>query len=338
MNTEELPERVIREGIRLYEEGVLHEDNREDRKAIESYRKSMETTFPDATIMNRIAFCYMRLNEPRRALQNLYAALELEPTHYEVLHNLTLLLTDTGRLEEAEDMAQRGIATNNMLEKHYHNLGKVKHLKGEMSEAEKCLTTAVKLAPENADAHRCLAITCHMLGANERAEREFLQTVRLVPDNGEALRDYGFFLMALGKYREAEKVLREAVSADPINPEVVTALAEVILEQVLELKEEASDEMFEEVPTLLNKSLSLDVEYGRTWFVWARVCMTQHEWEEAERFLRTAVNNGCTDPWAWAHLSYILSQLGRESEATEMFNEYRRAVEREEQNRERGIT
>ncbi|MHA1929189.1 MAG: tetratricopeptide repeat protein [Candidatus Thorarchaeota archaeon] len=330
---EDLPIETVKEGVRLYEEGVMHEANSDSIEAIACYEKMMRLTFPDPPVLNRIAYCHLMLNETAKAKDSLRQSIEIDPYNEEALHNLSLLLIDEGKLDAAEGLTRRGMALETMLDKHWYNLGRIQFRKSQFKSAVISLATSLGLAPDRADAHHTIAMAYYHLGELEQAERSFLRGVELAPDDVEMLMSYGNFLLVQKKNKDAEKYFRLAVDQAPIDHEALTSLAQSLIEQMMG-KKDVPDEKIEETMMLLNKSLDLHVAHGQTWYQWARVRMLFNDWKEAEDFLRTAIDNGCREPMAWAYLSAVIDRQGRKKEAEEAFEEYKKIAGIEEEDSE----
>ena len=324
MGAEDLPIEALREGARLYEQGKHYESISEYRKAIECYRAAMEATFPDPVILNNIGYCYLLLNEIDECKDTLWSVLELEPENVEALHNLAMVLIDTEEYEEAESLARRGIEVDRANSGNWSNLGRTLYANGRFEDAREAIATAIGYAPDRADSHYVMGLVLNRIGDEDNAHRSFLRAVELEDDNVQHLMGLGRCLLNLKQPETAEKYLRRAVEVEELNHEALTMLAESLIEQAITLKENVPETMLGEAMELLNRSLDLMVTHPETWYLWGRVRMMFHDWENAERFLRVAVEGKCEDSMAWAYLSYVLGQLGRGKEATEMFEEYKR--------------
>ena len=93
---------------------------------------------------------------------------------------------------------------------------------------------------------------------------------------------------------------------------------------MMEAKDDYDDDMVSEVLDILNRTLSLDVECGQAWYLWGKMKVLFRDWEDAERYLRAGTEHGAVNPEAWALHSVALSELGREEEAEEVFQEFKR--------------
>jgi Tfp pilus assembly protein PilF len=323
MESDDIPIEVLREGARLWEQGKHYESISENRKAIECYQEMMRLSFPDPVVLNCIGYCYLLLNETDKCKETLKQALDLDPKNEEALHNLSMIMYDTGEFEEAEDLTRRGIGVKRSFAGNWHNLGKVFYVTDRLEDAQETLATAIGLEPDRADTHYFMGLTLDKMDEEDKAHRSFLRAVELEDDNVQYLMGYGRFLLNLKQPVDAEKYLRKAVEVEDVNHRALSILAECLIDQTIALKENAPENLVGDAMELLNRSLDLDLSYGMSWFQWGRVWMLINDWEKAEEPLRNAIENDCEDPMAWAHLSFVLKQIGREHEADEMFEEYR---------------
>ena len=101
-------------------------------------------------------------------------------------------------------------------------------------------------------------------------------------------------------------------------------LAHCLLEQVSLAGDDYEEDMIQEVIDLLNKTLELDVLCGEAWYLWGRLMVMFRDWETAEKYLRAGIEHGTAHPECWALHSLALSKLGREDEAEEVFEEFKR--------------
>lgn len=324
MESDDIPIEVLREGARLYEQGQYYESISENKKAIECYEEMMRISFPDPIVLNSIAFCHMLDNEDAKAQDALRKVLELDPEHEEALHNLSLLLIDHNNLDEAEQLTRRALSLDKPMDGNWHNLGRILYLKGQYPEARDALAMSLGLQPDRAGSHHLMALVQQEIGDMEKAFRSFLRMEELENEDAQMLTDFGRFLIRIKQFEYAEKYLRKAVEEDPFDHKPLTFLAEALLEQVMVLGNKASDDMVGEMMDTLNKSLDLEVTHPKTWYLWGRVRILFRDWEEAEKYLRAAVERECEDVHAWAFLAGVLDKLGRKREAEEMFAEYKR--------------
>ncbi|TFH06438.1 MAG: tetratricopeptide repeat protein [Candidatus Thorarchaeota archaeon] len=324
MSIEDYPHEVLMEYKRLWEEGTLHEANSNNRDAIECYIRMMKITEPDPVVFNRIAYCHLMLNDVEMAMRRLRQSLELDSENVEALHNLSMLLIDHGELSEAEELTRRGIALETNHPGHWKNLGEIKYKQGNYQQAVQALATSIGLAPDNYDTHHKLALAYIRVCDSDNAHREFLRAIELSDDDGELLTDYALLFFVQDRHPEAEPYLRRAVEVDSIRTMPHYMLAHCLLEQVSLTGDDYEEDMIQEVIDLLNKTLELDVLCGEAWYLWGRLMVMFRDWETAEKYLRAGIEHGTAHPECWALHSLALSKLGREDEAEEVFEEFKR--------------
>ncbi|MHA1424303.1 MAG: tetratricopeptide repeat protein [Candidatus Thorarchaeota archaeon] len=322
-NHDDIPIEVVREGVRLYEEGKLHEANSDNRKAIDCYIKMMELTYPDPPVLNRIAYCHLMLNEVEKAKETLRRSLTLDPNETEALHNLSMLLIDHGELIEAEQLTRRAMAIEPNHPGHWRNLGEIMYKRGNYKESIVALATSIGLAPDNFNTHHMLALAYIRECDFENAHREFLRAIELNDEHGELLTDYALVFFVQENHKDAEPYLRRAVEVDSIRTRPHHMLARCLLEQVSESGDDYEEDMIGEIIDTLNKTLELDVQCGEAWYLYGKLMVMFRKWDDAERYLRAGIDHGAVDPEAWALHSLALHRLGREQEAEKVFEEFK---------------
>lgn len=106
----------------------------------------------------------------------------------------------------------------------YANLGNVRLAQGKYSEAIAHLSEAVRLNPNDADAHNDLACALRQRGDREQAMVHFRAAIRLKPDFALAHYNTGLLLTDLGNVDEALRELQTARRLLPDRPETLFKL------------------------------------------------------------------------------------------------------------------
>ncbi len=288
----------------------------------------MDLTEPDPVVWNDIAECCLLLGDTDGCIQALRRSIELAPGATEAYHNMSLVFTDLGDYQEAEQLARKAVEIDCSLGVAWWSLGRILYLQERYEPALKALATATGLIPDDAQSHLYLALTLTRLGRPEKAERAFYRAVQLTPDDAEVLREYGAHLLSLDRPEDAEMYLRRAIDTDPYDYKAHTGLAEALIERVKTEDPEVDErDTIRDAMENLNKSLSLEVRYGKTWFHWGELFLMFREWGECARAFRASIEEGYADPMAYALLAAALSHLGRDAEAEEAFSKYKRIIE-----------
>jgi Flp pilus assembly protein TadD/2-polyprenyl-3-methyl-5-hydroxy-6-metoxy-1,4-benzoquinol methylase len=132
------------------------------------------------------------------------------------LDNLIVLYKNK-QFDEAEKVA---VSLTERFPKHpflWSMLSALFEQSGRYSEAVKASKTAVRLSPQDAQAHRNLGVTLKALKRLDEAEASFRQAIALKPDYAEAHNNLGNTLKALGRLDEAEPSYTKAIALTPKN-------------------------------------------------------------------------------------------------------------------------
>ena len=124
-----------------------------------------------------------------------------------------------GRLNDAEKLA---VEITRDFPKHefaWKVLGVIFEATGRKSGALNANKTAVKLSPQDPEAHNNLGNTLKELGRLDQAEASYNQALVLKPDYAEAHCNLGIVLHHSGKLDEAEASYQQAIALKPEFPE-----------------------------------------------------------------------------------------------------------------------
>jgi tetratricopeptide (TPR) repeat protein len=172
-------------------------------------------------------------------------------------------------------------------------------------EARSALECAVRLAPDDVEAHNNLGNALAALGEPARAIGHYRQAIAHDPQFGPAQRNLGLALLEVGDIEHAERALRAAVKSDPRDAEGWRQLARVLRRQAQ--YREALDAA-KRATTLAPHEHAASLEVGN-------VLRELERFEEAAAWYRKASE---LSPDAEAHLNIgvCLQSLGRFDEAT----------------------
>ncbi|RZB29391.1 MAG: hypothetical protein AEth_01208 [Candidatus Argoarchaeum ethanivorans] len=98
-------------------------------------------------------------------------------------------------------------------------LGNSYYFKNQAEDGVKCYKEAIRINPDNAEAHYNLGILLKDLKRFDEAEKECREAIRINPDYVEAHNNLGILLKDLKRFGEAEKEYREAIRINPDNAE-----------------------------------------------------------------------------------------------------------------------
>ena len=161
--------------------GDVYRGLRQDRKAIECYRRYLDRVPPVAYVHHLVAVCHLRLREPDRAMQEAAAALAIDPK-----------FTDS-RILRASILEQNGRYDAAIAEFH----------------------TAIENDPAKPMIRLDLAKVLVESGRLEDAQREYETVLGQQPQLAPALADAGALYMRQKKTDAARSALQRALAIDP---------------------------------------------------------------------------------------------------------------------------
>lgn len=170
-------------------------------------------------IHNNLGLAYDKIGRYEEAIEELHAALSLDPDYIEVHNNLAVTYHKMGMTSEAEKELMEAIRQNpGYLEAHC-NLGNIYSTQGRLEEALFELNAALGIDPDHAGAHNNLGNIYALQKRNPEAINEFREALRIDPNYASSHNNIGNLFLESGMFEEAIKEFREALDLDPLFPE-----------------------------------------------------------------------------------------------------------------------
>jgi len=135
--------------------------------------------------------------------------------HLIALVNLGILLSDTGRMDEAEKYFRMAIEVAPEDVSVLYNLGVLLVKAGRMKEAEEQYRKVLGIDPEHVDALSSLGLLLSDTDRIVETEELYRKALDRVPQHERTLYNLGDLLHEMGKYKEAEEQYRKALELDP---------------------------------------------------------------------------------------------------------------------------
>ncbi len=132
-----------------------------------------------------------------------------------VFSNYGTILSNHGKLQEAELSFRKAIEIKPDFAKAHSNLGNILIDLGKLQEAELSFRKAIEIKPDFAKAHFNLGNILIDLGKLQEAELSFRKAIEIKPDFAKAHFNLGNILTDLGKLQEAELSFRKAIEIKP---------------------------------------------------------------------------------------------------------------------------
>jgi tetratricopeptide (TPR) repeat protein len=176
---------------------------------------------PDAVLKLARVLRALQRNDEALKLFLQYAA--LVPDDYLGLAHIGSCLSALGRFQEAEDYFRKSLAGLDDATTHY-NLGLLMSQTGRLADAEREYRRAVALDPSQADARGNLGPLLARMGRGREAAEELRRLVADDPENVSALTNLGVVLIQQGRPKEARPYLEKALQLAPGVPQILEAL------------------------------------------------------------------------------------------------------------------
>jgi tetratricopeptide (TPR) repeat protein len=165
-------------------------------------------------VHNNLAVTYDKMEKSEEAINELNKALKLNPDYPEAHGNLGLILAKLGKFEDSFEELKEAIRLKPTAIAH-NNLGHVYALQNRNEEALMEFMEALRIDPGYAPSHNNIANIYSESGRNEDAVREFQEALRLSPEFPEAYQGIGSVYYRIGSYDRAAQAWIRAVNLEP---------------------------------------------------------------------------------------------------------------------------
>jgi protein O-GlcNAc transferase len=153
-----------------------------------------------------------RLDEAEAVYRRILATQAGNP---DALHLLGVIAYQRKRYDEAVDLIDRAIAFGKRVPDYRNNLGNVFLAQGKLKEAEACYRKALKLNPKYADAHNNLGNVLREQGKLREAVDSYQRALKLDATRPEIHNNLGMALDSLGRVEEGIEHYKDAVRLKP---------------------------------------------------------------------------------------------------------------------------
>jgi predicted TPR repeat methyltransferase len=149
------------------------------------------------------------------AIRHFTRALELKPDFEFAYRDFFDFLLQSGQLEEAKALIEKGILVFPESAEFHFSLGNLLFNRQDFEGAISCHTRAVALQPAAAVSHKILGDAHRNLGHHQRSADCYEAAVLLEPDNADAHVNLGDALDMLGKSQQSIACYRRAIALEP---------------------------------------------------------------------------------------------------------------------------
>lgn len=186
-------------------------------EATKYYQLFINQGFNDHRVFTNYGNILSDLGKLKEAESFYRKAIKINPDYIIAHYNLANVFINLGELEEAELSTRKAIKINPNFAEAHLNLGTILNDLGKSKEAEISTRKAIKIKPAYAEAHSNLGNILNDLENLKQAEISYRQAITLKPDFAIAHSNLGKMLSDLGKLSEASKHLSSASKYSPSN-------------------------------------------------------------------------------------------------------------------------
>ena len=155
----------------LFASGVVNEIAGRYQQAIDCVQRSLKAEPHQPRAWSALGGLYGKVGQYDKASEAYQTAVSQQATP-ETTVNYADLLIRVGRFAEAERLLQETLERDRKMEKAYVTMGKLYNREKRYAEARNALERAIRLDPEDADAHFFLVASLVQVGNTEEARRE----------------------------------------------------------------------------------------------------------------------------------------------------------------------
>ncbi len=198
---------------------------RELRSLAAGYRKTLEQHSEDRWSRDGLAACYLKLGEPRKAIEVLEKSLQSHPRSPHTEASLGMAYTLLGESETAQKHYRLALTYDSSYAAAWHGLGGVLAASSKLDAAVESYRRTLKLEPGFTAAHFYLAGVLVRQGRFDEARREYQATIRLAPEMPEPYVKLAEILAGERRFQESLRYLEEARSRAPYHNPAKVSLA-----------------------------------------------------------------------------------------------------------------
>ena len=235
----------------LSEMGKVYVGSGNDESALKYYSRVLELDDKNFTAIDNIGSIYRRLGRYQDSVDILNKAFEIDKDSIATYYNLGQTYKVMERYDDAIKCFEHVLEKNpNDVLAHNH-LGCIYALQNNHEKALELFNKALRIDANHPIIHYNSATSYEVLGKYEEAENAYEEALRRKPGWIDAMLSLAKLHHRRGNDDQAEEILRQAINLAYNNPEIHTALGNLLLHR----------ERYEEAGAEFDKALSLNKEF-----------------------------------------------------------------------------
>lgn len=184
-----------------FAEGNDAYNEKEDKKAIEAYKKAIELNPEHAIAYNNMGVAYRNIKEYSRSIEAYQKAIKLKPDYADAYQNMGNTYRDMKEYSSAIEA--------------YKNMGNAYRKQKEYSKAIDAYNKAIELNPDYADAYYNMGIVYRKQNKYSSAIEAYQKAIELNPDYANAYKNMGRAYSDIKEYSSAIEAYKKAIELNP---------------------------------------------------------------------------------------------------------------------------
>ncbi len=272
-------------------------------RAREAYEAALKLDPEDVETLNCLGVNLTRLGKYAESLKCFEAIEKLDPSYEPAYCNRIVTYCEIDRHEDAELMFYLARLFKDECPLCYYNIGTSLHARDETDRAIYCWQQALRLDPDQPQAHARLAEAYWTRGNLSKACEHYQAEMELDGEDANMLLDYGELLLEMNEDAQAEALFRKALEVSPQNVSAHFGLGEVAL------KRDKLTEALDRFRLVIKLDASLTGAHAKM----ARVLVKQGKVNEAAKHVVIELRQSGADPQILQELGELLieAQLSR---------------------------
>jgi tetratricopeptide (TPR) repeat protein len=255
-------------------------------------------------VHNHLGVIYHKQGNLDKSVEEFELALK-QAEYPEVYYNLSVVLKQKGRHEEAVKAAKAALSLDPKYADVHNQLGQLAIDQGALDKAEVHLKEALKIEPDHLEAHNNLGIVQYRKGKDAEALRSFEKALSIDSNSPEALNNLGSVYLFQGKYDKAEEVFKKAVHINPSYFEGLLNLGSMHFHK----------KDCQSAKDLYLKAIEVNPESNEAWVRLGLLYLGQGEYEHAREVLEKALKTGPESADLYFYIGQVYLGLARPNDA-----------------------
>ena len=246
-------------------------------------------------------FAQLQAGKFVEATESFDRILREQPDHADALYLSGVVLSSSGRKDEAARAISRAIAVDANNPSFHHTLANVLATLGKAEEALASYRQATALDPDNAQLHNDFGYALHQVGRADEATDQLRIATRLEPNIAGRHYNLAMLLQLCGHRDEAANAYRDAIALEPTYAEAENNLGVI---------HQSQGKLMEAI-ACFRRTLALNPQHAKAWSNLGCVLQASRQVDEAESCLRRSIELDPQDFNAYSNLALVLREQGR---------------------------